>query len=303
MNQKNHTITRVFKKTSVAIHLQDCVKGMSERIEPGAIDVVVTSPPYNIGVRYNKYDDKSDRSAYLAWTEKWTEAVFSVLSEDGSFFLNISGKPTDPWVPFEVATVVRRRFALQNTIHWIKSLAIMKHDVGNYPGVEKNVVVGHYKPINSRCYVNDAHEYIFHFTKTGRVTLDRLAVGVPYQDESNIGRWKSREKKHLHCRGNTWFIPYRTIMNRKKERPHPASFPPKLPAMCMKLHGLQRCRRVLDPFMGIGNTALAAAQLEIPEVIGFEIDAEYASWAIEALDKAAECRPIHQEELDFSAEQ
>ena len=120
----------------------------------------------------------------------------------------------------------------------------------------KNVTVGHYKPINSRRYVNDCHEYIFHLTRFGDVELDRLAVGVEYQDKSNVGRW-SGAKNDRRCRGNTWLIPYRTIQSRDRERPHPATFPVRVPEMCIRLHGLQRVDRVMDPFLGLGHTALA----------------------------------------------
>jgi len=107
----------------------------------------------------------------------------------------------------------------------------------------------------------------------GDVPLDRLAVGVPYQDKTNVGRWKSAARD-LRCRGNTWFIPYRTIRSREKQRPHPASFPVKLPMMCVSLHGLDRTRLVVDPFLGIGNSALACARLGV-DFLGFEIDDEY----------------------------
>ena len=75
-------------------------------------------------------------------------------------------------------------------------------------------------------------------------------MGVPYQDKSNIGRWK-HAKQDKRDRGNTWFIPYETIQM-KKERPHPATFPTKLPEMCIKLHGIKEKMVVMDPFLGIG---------------------------------------------------
>jgi site-specific DNA-methyltransferase (adenine-specific) len=105
------------------------------------------------------------------------------------------------------------------------------------------------------------------------VALDRLAIGVPYQDKSNIGRW-SAAKADLRCRGNTWLIPYETIQNRAAERPHPASFPVRLPEMCIRLHGVNRVRTVLDPFLGIGSTAIAAVKLG-KSVAGYEIDPQF----------------------------
>jgi site-specific DNA-methyltransferase (adenine-specific) len=165
---------------------------------------------------------------------------------------------------------------LQNVIHWVKSIAIDRDDRSQqqtlWPG-DSSISFGHYKPLNSKRFLNDCHEYVFHFTHTGNVEIDRLAIGVPYQDKSNIGRWKAATRD-ARCRGNTWFIPYETIQSRDKERPHPATFPAKLPEMCLKLHGLPQIRRALDPFLGLGNTAVACARLRTP-FIGFEIDRHY----------------------------
>ncbi|NPV53278.1 MAG: site-specific DNA-methyltransferase [Firmicutes bacterium] len=260
--------------------MEDCLEGMTKRLSPGSVDVVVTSPPYNLGVKYGRYDDTIDRDRYLSWTRSWASAVKRVLADGGSFFLNIGSKPTDPWVPFEVLGALRDIFCLQNVIHWIKSIAIAREDMGNYPGTGCDISVGHYKPINSDRFLNDCHEYIFHLTKSGDVELDRLSIGVPYQDKSNVARWsRDGSARDLRCRGNTWFIPYETIRSRDDERPHPATFPPRLPEMCIKLHGLDRCNLVMDPFLGIGNTAISCARLG-KSFIGFEIDPDYFAEAI-----------------------
>jgi hypothetical protein len=57
---------------------------MRQLLEPGSVDVVVTSPPYNIGVNYNGYDDTIPREEYLDWMEEWGSAVKQALSDDGS---------------------------------------------------------------------------------------------------------------------------------------------------------------------------------------------------------------------------
>jgi site-specific DNA-methyltransferase (adenine-specific) len=256
----------------ISLNLGDCFKGL-ETLEPGSVDLVVTSPPYNIGVRYNNYDDSIKRSRYLDWMEQWAVLVKRVLAEDGSLFLNIGGTPKDPWGPMEVAMRLRDHLKLQNVIHWIKSIAIDKSSNGDDHGLVEDINVGHIKPINSDRFLSDAHESVFHFTKTGKVKIDRLAIGAKYKDKSNIARWKS-SGKDCRCRGNAWFIPYKTIMSRKLERPHPASFPPKLAEMCVKLHGLDKTGLVMDPFMGIGNTAVACVDLGV-DCVGFEIDSEY----------------------------
>ncbi|HXD20525.1 MAG TPA: DNA methyltransferase, partial [Vicinamibacterales bacterium] len=81
------------------------------------------------------------------------------------------------------------------------------------------------------------------------------------------------------CRGNTWFIPYDTIQSRDKERPHPATFPPRLPEMCLRLHGVDRIRTVADPFLGLGSTAVACAQLGL-NFVGVEMDEGYLNEAV-----------------------
>ncbi len=268
---------------TLRIYQEDCLQAIPRRLEPGSVDVVVTSPPYNLGIQYSGYEDDQPREAYLNWIDRWAAVVREAMAEDGSLFLNIGSKPRDPWVPFEVLGVMRKHFRLQNVIHWIKSIAILKEEVGNYPGIVGDIVVGHYKPINSGRYLNDCQEYIFHLTKHGDTRLDRLAVGVPYQDQSNITRWKNGSHG-VHCRGNTWFIPYDTIRDHDKQRPHPASFPVELPRRCIRLHGLERIRLVLDPFLGIGTTALACRDLG-KDFVGFEISQGYFDVARERLSE------------------
>ena len=265
---------------SAIFYLKECIAGMEENVKEGSVDVVVTSPPYNIGVRYGSYNDSMPRAKYLEWIEQVGIAAKRALADDGSFFLNVGNKPKDQWIAWDVAAVLRKHFVLQNVMHWVKSIAINKSDVGNYPNISGDIAVGHFKPIVSNRFLNDCHEYIFHFTKTGDVHLDKLAIGIPYQDKTNIGRWKSATAD-LRDRGNTWFIPYETIKS-KSDRPHPATFPEKLPEMCVKLHG--GAKLVMDPFAGIGSTAAAAINLG-SSFVGFEIDKDYLETAISRLQR------------------
>jgi site-specific DNA-methyltransferase (adenine-specific) len=263
-------ITPYKKIGKISLFLKDCITGMSDNLAKESVDVVVTSPPYNIGVNYQRYDDNLPKEKYLQWIENIGSAIKYVLKPTGSFFLNIGNKPTEPLLPFEVALRLGRQFKLQNVIHWIKSIAISKDDIGEYPNIHGNIAVGHFKPIVSKKYLNDCHEYIFHFTNNGNTNIHKLAIGVPYQDKTNIGRWKSA-KYDRRDRGNTWFIPYPTI-RKFDERPHPSSFPTRLPEMCIKLHG--NAKLVVDPFVGIGSSAIASMKLD-KFFIGFDINKSY----------------------------
>lgn len=242
------------------------------------IDAIVTSPPYNINKPYSKYNDKRDKNEYLLWLQKVANSSLQILKEDGSFFLNVGGRPADYMLPFEICSkFIGAGYKLQNIIHWIKSISIEVADIGKKNNIIKtDSSIGHFKPIISQRFLSDLHEYIFHFTKKGDLAIDKLAVGVTYQDKSNIGRWKSA-KTDKRDRGNIWFIPYNTI---QEKRPHPATFPEKLPYLCIKLHGIKKNTIIYDPFIGIGTTALACINLNV-EFLGTEIDNRYIEIANE----------------------
>ena len=216
-------------KTRFDLRLLDCVEGM-RALADESVDLVVTSPPYNLGIGYADYDDNLSSQAYLDWSREWTSELRRVLKPEGSFFLNVVSAPANPWMPHELALMLRDLFTLQNTIHWIKSITVEPRDGAS-------ISVGHFKPINSKRFINDCHEFVFHFTKSGNVPVDRLGVGVPYADKSNISRWGHTEGKDKRCRGNNWFIPYETIKSRAKDRPHQATFPIELARKCIALHG------------------------------------------------------------------
>ena len=255
--------------------LGDCIKGMSE-LPDESIDLIVTSPPYNLGIKYNRYEDTLSRKKYLEWSIQWASQVKRVLKKDGSFFLNIGSSPSNPLLPHEIALKMTDLFFLQNTIHWIKSITVETK-------AGEQISVGHFKPIISHRFVNDCHEYVFHLTKTGSTPIDRLSVGVPYADKSNIARWGHTKGNDKRCRGNNWFIPYKTIQNRNNQRPHPATFPIELAEECIKLHGVRENLVMMDPFLGIGSSAKAAKNCGITSFIGFEIDSQYLATAQEEI--------------------
>ena len=253
----------------------DCLAGMAE-LDAESVDVVVTSPPYNLDIAYGEFRDDAPREDYLAWSVRWAGEVQRALKPAGSFFLNIGASPANPLLPHQLVLALQPLFRLQNTLHWIKSITVQ-------PRTGAELSVGHFKPINSNRYLTDCHEYVFHLTKSGNVQLDRLAVGTEYADKSNIARWSHTGGQDQRCRGNNWFIPYRTIRSRDAQRPHPATFPSQLAEWCLRLHGLRPELVALDPFLGIGHSAEAARTCGISRFIGFEIDAAYLAEARERL--------------------
>jgi site-specific DNA-methyltransferase (adenine-specific) len=240
----------------------DCLAVLPD-LPDASFDVIVTSPPYNLSLAYRRYEDRLAEADYLDWMVQVCQALRRVLKPDGSFFLNISGSASQPWLPFELIVRLRPFFALQNHITWIKSIAIGDDSVG------------HYKPINGPRFLHHNHEHIFHLTHEGQVRLDRLSVGVPFKDKSNIAR--RGHASDLRCRGNTWFIPYNTVQSKAGKHHHPGTFPLDLPRWCIRLHGAAT-PAVLDPFAGAGTSLLAAA-LEGGHGTGIELDPEYVAIA------------------------
>lgn len=152
------------------------------------VNVIVTSPPYNINKEYGKYKDNKERNKYVEWLQDIAQASQLILKNDGSFFLNIGGRPAEPVIPFLVADrFVKAGYILQNTIHWIKSVSIDPEDIGrnNWFRSNEKLSIGHFKPIVSERYLSDLQEYVFQFTKTGNVKIDKLRAGVTYQDEQH----------------------------------------------------------------------------------------------------------------------
>lgn len=247
----------------------DCIKEM-KKLKKSSVDMVITSPPYNLNIKYNSYSDDLERKDYLKWLNNVFKNIKRVLKEDGSFFLNVGSSNKDPWIHIDVSNIARKHFILQNDIVWVKSIAI------------EDTTYGHFKPINSQRYINHTYEHLFHFTKTGNVKLNRKDIGVPYMDKSNIKRWDNGSNEDKRCKGNVWYIPYLTINNKKDKGYHPATFPELLVENCIKLHGYNKNTCVLDPFSGTGTVVCVSKRLKI-NAIGMELDKEYADYSKERL--------------------
>lgn len=153
------------------LHNADCIEWMSNQKEK-SIDCIITSPPYNLDIKYGRYQDDLPRQSYLKWLHDVAVAMNVVLKDTGHLFLNVGYSNVDPWVAMDVAQVFREVFVLQNNLTWVKHIAV--NDQG----------YGQYKPIASKRFASATTESIFHFTKTGEVEVDRLAIGQRNKSEN-----------------------------------------------------------------------------------------------------------------------
>ena len=189
---------------------------------------------------YSTYDDNLTEAGYLDWFAAVASEIRRVMRPSASFFLNMAGSNSRPYLPFELVTRLRHGgFFLQNHITWIKSIGM---------DMESR---RHFKPVGGKRFMHHNHEHIFHLTLTNEVELDRLSIGLPFQDKTNIAR--RGHARDLRCRGNTWFIPYSTVKSKAQKHNHPGTFPVELPLWCIYLHG-GKDLAVLDPFVGSGRT-------------------------------------------------
>ena len=73
-----------------------------KQLADGSIDLVVTSPPYNLGIKYDTYNDQSDRTAFISWCVEWAAELKRVMSDEASFFLNLGAAPKNPLLPHQL---------------------------------------------------------------------------------------------------------------------------------------------------------------------------------------------------------
>jgi len=261
------------KHSKTEIWCGDCLSLMADRMKPKSVDVAVTSPPYNIAVAYSAYDDNRPEDEYFAWLSGVFEIIKRVLKDNGSFFLNVASTRLKPWTAMRVAEIAARFFVLQNEIIWVKSITV---DGGSH---------GHLTPLASNRFLNHNFEHIFHFTKNGKVGLDRLAIGVPYEDPNNL--YRNKANRNLRCGGDVWFVPHQTTKDRTDKGCHPCVFPAELPERCIKLHGITDRMLVLDPFCGTGSSLIAAQRLDV-KGIGIDLDPAYCNAAQKRLAEFAD---------------
>lgn len=197
---------------------------------PSDIDLIVTSPPYK------DEDNYSD-----ALIEELGNLSFKNLKDNSWLFMNFGHMANFKSRPFRAAMILENcGFKWNDTVTWVKN---------------------HYKPIQGVKRVNNLTEFVFIMSK-GSPSMDRLSIGVPYADKSNIKRWKGTEGKDIKCRGNVWNVNYKTI-NNSKDKLHNDRFPVELPELCIKLSGIGEKSLVVDPFMGSGTTAIASLNLNM----------------------------------------
>src|SRR5438552_17360172 len=109
--------------TAFHLHHEDCVRGMA-RLPSASIDLVVTSPPYNLGICYSQFSARANRAGYLHWCKTWAAEIARLLKADASFFLNVGASPTSQIFPHPTQLELRDLVIWQHTLPLLKQITI-----------------------------------------------------------------------------------------------------------------------------------------------------------------------------------
>ncbi len=245
---------KVFDNNGVTIFQNDFLK-VDLRNYINKIDLVVTSPPYNLSIEYGIFNDNLDYDEYLKFTELWLKKLFLLLKEDGRVCLNI---PLDknkngqrPVYADIVKIALDIGFKYQSTIVW------------NEQNISRRTAWGSWLSASAP-YVIAPVEMI--------VLLYKNSWKKKRKGTSTITK-----KEFIEWTNGVWTFSGES----KKKVGHPAPFPIELPRRCIRLFSYKE-DLVLDPFLGSGTTAIASF-LEGRKIIGVEINPEYVELAIKRL--------------------
>lgn len=263
------------------IYLGDC-KEILETFPEDSIDLIVTSPPY-------AYNRKSTYGGvpveeYVDWFTPISFELRRILKPRGSFVLNIKERVVNG----ERHTYVIELILAMKKQGWLWTEEYVWHKKNCYPGRWTN-------------RFRDAWERCLHFTKEKRFKMFQDAVKVP------MGEWANRRLDRLseidrkrdvsrsgsgfgknvsHWLGKMTVYPTNVLhlATECSNRNHSAAFPMTLPSWFIKLF-TKEGDVVLDPFIGVGTTAIACIQLK-RHYIGIEIMKEYHELAVKSIEEA-----------------
>jgi DNA modification methylase len=232
---------------------------MSE-LPSNSVHLVVTSPPYNVG---KEYDENLDLNEYREFLKRVFREVKRVLVPGGRLCINIANLGRKPYLPLHayiIQDMLDLGFLMRGEIIWNKA-------GGGSPSTAWGSWLSAKNPT-----LRDQHEYILVFSK------DTFTRQNPFGRKSTISR-----EEFLEFTKSVWTFPAVSA----KEIGHPAPFPVELPYRLIQLYTFEG-EVVLDPFMGSGQTAIAALKSK-RFYVGYEIVPEYVELAqkrIKAFEKS-----------------
>jgi DNA modification methylase len=230
---------------------------------PGdSVHLMVTSPPYNVG---KEYDEDLSLEEYLGFLQCIWKETLRVLVPGGRMCINVANLGRKPYIPlhaFIVEQIIRLGFLMRGEIIWDKAAS-----------ASPSTAWGSWKSA-SNPILRDVHEYILVFCK------DTFKRPNPEKRLNTITR-----DEFLEFNKSVWNFPAESA----RKVGHPAPFPVELPRRLIQLYTFEN-EIVMDPFMGSGQTAIAALRSG-RHYVGYEIDQKYIDLAIQRIQENLDASP------------
>ena len=247
-----------YQKDNITILNDDILK--TSAIEPGSVDLVVTSPPYNVDIQYDSHKDDVSYADYLEFSEKWMTRCYDFLKDDGRFCLNVpldKNKGGQQSVGADFTTLAKKiGYKYHSTVVW------------NEGNISRRTAWGSWMSASAP-YVIAPVELVIIFYKDSWKKTSGSKLSDVTRDE--FMAWTN----------GLW-----TFNGESKKRiGHPAPFPLELPRRCVKMFSYVG-DTVLDPFMGSGTTLIAAG-MNGRQAIGVDVDKGYCKLAQARIEKEA----------------
>jgi site-specific DNA-methyltransferase (adenine-specific) len=255
------------------LYNQDCIKGMAQ-IDQGSIDLAFADPPFNIGYKYDIYEDRLKAEHYLDWTRDWGKALVRTLKPTGTFWLAIG----DDFAA-ELKMIFQRELGL-----FCRSWVIWYYTFG----------------VHCKYKFSRSHTHLFHFVKDPKnFTFNVDEIRVPSARQLVYADARAHSKGRLpddtwilrpqdadgsfSSEEDVWYFP--RVCGTFKERAgwHGCQMPEQLLGRIIKACS-NRGQTVLDPFGGSGTTLVVAKKLR-RKFIGFELSENYASQISDRLSR------------------
>ena len=221
-----------------------------EELPDNSIHLMVTSPPYNVG---KEYDEDFTLEEYLSFLKTVWKEVYRALVPGGRACINIANLGRKPYIPlhaFIAKDMFELGFLMRGEIIWNKASS-----------ASPSTAWGSWlSPANPT--LRDIHEYILVFSK-----------GMFSRKNMNKRKSTISRDEFLEFTKSVWTFPAVSA----KEVGHPAPFPVELPYRLIQLYTYEG-EIVLDPFMGSGQTAIAAIKTG-RHYVGYDIEEEYVKLA------------------------
>ena len=247
-------------KTNV-IYNDECISGM-KRLPSNSIDLVITSPPYNVGIAYDTWNDNLSLEEYRIVTFCWLSEVHRLLKPTGRIAINI---------PYQVKMPRDNKMILMPWLYWeimqqlgFKFMAIVDL-VENQPHKSKLTAWGSWLSVSA--------PYIYN---------PKECVLIAYKDKWTRGKGKSyfrnnqtNKREFIELVSGQWKC------RPGSNQPTLATFSLDIPVKALKILSFGG-DIILDPFMGSGTTAVPCTKLN-RWFIGFEVSKEYCRIARERI--------------------